>query len=420
MLGRRPSSCGRATPVEIGGGDARVAARHDDPADAVAAVRGRAPAGAAAHRVRRPARTRLDVDEVCAALSATTDATLEAALQIALRAVAAERGLRRAADPVRGHRHGPPRRRRDRLRLRRRRHVRLRERSARRRTERASRPSPSDVAGRLRSLLGSPSSSDPPLALDADLRPEGRNGAARPLAGRPTRATTRAGRRRGRRRRCCGPARSPVTPSSARRFVALIDPVRYPAGGVAADDLHRDPPAQGPGRQRAAAARRRPDDAHQARPRRAGRHRVDGAAAAARPRRTRCPALRTTRTLDALDAAARGRPARRRAGRRAGDGLAAGDPGAQRDHARARQARATSCPHWARSWSRWRGRWATRSGSDPGQLVDDYRRAARRARRVVEDVFYGSTDARSAVAACGTARQRWVGHAEVRSVDGGA
>jgi glutamate-ammonia-ligase adenylyltransferase len=28
-------------------------------------------------------------------------------------------------------------------------------------------------------------------------------------------------------------------------------------------------------------------------------------------------------------------------------------------------------------------------GSDPGQLVDDYRRAARRARRVVETVFYG-------------------------------
>jgi glutamate-ammonia-ligase adenylyltransferase len=31
-----------------------------------------------------------------------------------------------------------------------------------------------------------------------------------------------------------------------------------------------------------------------------------------------------------------------------------------------------------------------RAGSDPGQLVDDYRRAARRARRVVEQVFYGA------------------------------
>jgi glutamate-ammonia-ligase adenylyltransferase len=27
-------------------------------------------------------------------------------------------------------------------------------------------------------------------------------------------------------------------------------------------------------------------------------------------------------------------------------------------------------------------------GFDPGQVVDDYRRTARRARRVVEDVFY--------------------------------
>jgi glutamate-ammonia-ligase adenylyltransferase len=28
------------------------------------------------------------------------------------------------------------------------------------------------------------------------------------------------------------------------------------------------------------------------------------------------------------------------------------------------------------------------SGFDPGQLVDDYRRTARRARRVVEKIFY--------------------------------
>ena len=29
-------------------------------------------------------------------------------------------------------------------------------------------------------------------------------------------------------------------------------------------------------------------------------------------------------------------------------------------------------------------------GFDPGQLIDDYRRAARHARRVVEAVFYGA------------------------------
>ena len=31
------------------------------------------------------------------------------------------------------------------------------------------------------------------------------------------------------------------------------------------------------------------------------------------------------------------------------------------------------------------------AGFDPGRLADDYRRTARRARRVVEAVFYGAT-----------------------------
>jgi glutamate-ammonia-ligase adenylyltransferase len=31
-------------------------------------------------------------------------------------------------------------------------------------------------------------------------------------------------------------------------------------------------------------------------------------------------------------------------------------------------------------------------GFDPGQVVDDYRRIARRARRIVEEVFYGPID----------------------------
>jgi glutamate-ammonia-ligase adenylyltransferase len=37
------------------------------------------------------------------------------------------------------------------------------------------------------------------------------------------------------------------------------------------------------------------------------------------------------------------------------------------------------------------------AGFDPGQLIDDYRRVARRARRVVERVFYGSTSSGSRV-----------------------
>jgi glutamate-ammonia-ligase adenylyltransferase len=31
-------------------------------------------------------------------------------------------------------------------------------------------------------------------------------------------------------------------------------------------------------------------------------------------------------------------------------------------------------------------------GIDPGTIIDDYRRTARRARKVVEDVFYGKSE----------------------------
>ena len=68
------------------------AQRQSDPAAAVAVVRG----------VRRQELLRiafadllgrLDVAEVCEAISATTEATLEAALAVAMRSVADERGL---------------------------------------------------------------------------------------------------------------------------------------------------------------------------------------------------------------------------------------------------------------------------------------------------------------------------------------
>ena len=94
---------------------------------------------------------------------------------------------------------------------------------------RASSRRPVAETVRRRSARASP---DPPLVIDADLRPEGRSGplvrtldvlpgVLRALVARP-----------GRRRRCCGPARSRATPSSARRFIELIDPIRYPDGGL--------------------------------------------------------------------------------------------------------------------------------------------------------------------------------------------
>ena len=48
----------------------------------------------------------------------------------------------------------------------------------------------------------------------------------------------------------------------------------------------------------------------------------------------------------------------------------------------------TSCRRRGRRWSRSAARWATPPDFEPGQLDNDYRRTARRARAVVERVFY--------------------------------
>jgi glutamate-ammonia-ligase adenylyltransferase len=88
-----------------------------------------------------------------------------------------------------------------------------------------------DVANELRRLLALPAP-DPPLVVDADLRPEGRSGPlTRSLAGYvryyarwsapwETQALLRA-------RPVAGDA------DLAARFIATVDPIRYPAGGVA-------------------------------------------------------------------------------------------------------------------------------------------------------------------------------------------
>jgi glutamate-ammonia-ligase adenylyltransferase len=90
-----------------------------------------------------------------------------------------------------------------------------------------------ELAGRLRALLSAPSSTDPALELDADLRPEGRSGSlvrslasyeryyARWSSAWEAQALLRA---------------RPVAGDRelGARFVAMIDPVRYPAGGLTA------------------------------------------------------------------------------------------------------------------------------------------------------------------------------------------
>ena len=208
------------------------AARHDDPRTAIAAAR-----AVRRQELLRTAFTDVlqvsDVDAVCATLSAIAEGTLDVALSLAEREVAhehgrddtgirfaiiamgrlggAEVGYSSDADVLFVYETAPG-------------------------DDDLGGRIAQQVAGRVRSLLALPSSADPPLTLDADLRPEGRNGAlARSLAAyeryysRWSSAWEAQALLRAR----------PVVGDAelGRRFVQMIDPVRYPVGGVAPDDL---------------------------------------------------------------------------------------------------------------------------------------------------------------------------------------
>jgi glutamate-ammonia-ligase adenylyltransferase len=242
-----------------------------------------------------------------------------------------------------------------------------------------------DVAGRLRSLLSAPSSTDPPLGVDADLRPEGRNGPlvrslnsyaqyyARWSSPWEAQALLRA-------RFAAGDA------GLGRRFVELVDPVRYPAEGVRPADLIEIRRLKG-----------RIDDERLPRGADPTTHTKLGRGGLTDIEWTiqllqlchagRVPALRTTRTIDALAAAvAHGllHPGQ-------ADVLAA----AWRHATRLRNAimlvrdRAEDqIPSMGTPLLAVGRALGYPPGCDPGTVVDDYRRVARRARKVVEDVFY--------------------------------
>ncbi len=201
-----------------------------------------------------------------------------ATLDVATRTVAAGPPAGRAADPARDRRDGPVRRARAGLRQRRRRDVRARPASGRRTRRRppTSPPrSPARYAGCSRSRARTR-----PCVVDADLRPEGRQGPlVRTLASYRVLLPALVGGVGG-----AGVAarRPAVRGRRAADGVRRADrPAAVPGERVARRRRDGDPPDQGPGGRRTAAARCRPGDAHQARSRRPGRHRVDRAAAAA-------------------------------------------------------------------------------------------------------------------------------------------
>jgi glutamate-ammonia-ligase adenylyltransferase len=243
-----------------------------------------------------------------------------------------------------------------------------------------------DVAGKVRALLAAPSSTDPPFIVDADLRPEGRNGAlvrslasykayyARWSSAWEAQALLRA-------RPVAGDA------GLGARFVEMIDPVRYPDGGVAAADLVEIRRLKG--RIDSERLPRGADPTTHTKLGRGGLADIEWTIQLLQLDHGHAvPGLRTTRTLDALAAAAAadlltGKQAEtleiawRLATRvRNAIMLVRDKPGDQLPTLGAELvavARVLGYP----------------LGSDPGQLVDDYRRASRRARKVVETVFYG-------------------------------
>jgi len=390
MLGRSPESLALLgspddlaprQPEELLAAMAESAARHEDPTAAVAAARGQR-----RQELLRTAFADLlglaDVETTCRALSNTTDATLQVALQVAERAVAAQAGL--AELPLRfaviamGRLGGAE--------------VGYGSDAdvlfvfeATGDAEAANRLA-AELAGRLRALLAAPSSTDPPLAVDADLRPEGRNGPlvrslesyrqyyARWSSAWEAQALLRA-------RFVAGDA------ELGARFIALIDPVRYPEGGLSPEDLVEIRRLKG--RVDSERLPRGADATTHVKLGRGGLADVEwtvqllqlnsGAAV---------PGLRTTRTLHALAAA-------EDAGLLTAEQVAA-LAAAWRFATRIRNAlmlvrdkAADQLPTLGTELVAVGRVLGYRPGADPGQLVDDYRRAGRRARRVVEQVFYG-------------------------------
>lgn len=239
------------------------------------------------------------------------------------------------------------------------------------------------VAEELRRLLALPAP-DPPLYVDADLRPEGRQG---PLV--RTLASYRAYYSRWsshweaqallRARFCAGDA------ELGREFIGLVDPLRYPAGGVPAEAVREIRRLKA--RMEAERLPRGADPTLHTKLGRGGLADVEWTAQLIQLRHAGAvPELRTTRTLDALRAAVAAglldeadEAALARAWRlasRVRDAIMlvrgrAGDSVPTVVKERALIARVLGYPP---------------DGSE--DFLDDYRRVTRRARAVVDRVFY--------------------------------
>jgi glutamate-ammonia-ligase adenylyltransferase len=242
------------------------------------------------------------------------------------------------------------------------------------------------IAERLRTLL-TVSSTDPPLRLDADLRPEGRNGAlVRSLdsyaeyyqrwssvweAQALLRARFAAG-----------------DPELGERFIRLIEPTRYPAGGLSAAEVLEIRRIKG--RIDAERLPRGADPNTHTKLGRGGLADIEWAVQLLQLRYAdEVIGLRTTGTLAAMLAAVQ-------AHRLQADDAAALEA-AWRFASRARDAITLvrdkaddQLPKPGKLLDGVGQVLGYRTGFEAGQLIDDYRRVTRRARKVVESVFYES------------------------------
>ncbi|MDG4765099.1 bifunctional [glutamine synthetase] adenylyltransferase/[glutamine synthetase]-adenylyl-L-tyrosine phosphorylase [Solwaraspora sp. WMMD406] len=315
----------------------------------------------------------IDVTVVGAALSAVTDATLAAALRVAVATVPPPPGLRFAivgmgrlggyemsyssdADVLFVYDHPPG--------------------VADDQASAAARA----IAEELRRLLGMPAP-DPPLGVDADLRPEGRQGPlVRSLAAYAqyyarwsrvweSQALLRA-------RFVCG------DPALGREFLAVADPVRYPADGLSREQVVEIRRIKV--RVETERLPRGADPATHTKLGRGGLADVEWAVQLTQLRHAHAvPALRDTRTLIAL-AAARDAgliDAADAAALRAGWTLAA----------RVRDAlmlvRGRASDQLPRHGPELAGVVRLLGGADAGQFLDDYLRTARRCRAAAERVL---------------------------------
>ncbi|HZB49843.1 MAG TPA: bifunctional [glutamine synthetase] adenylyltransferase/[glutamine synthetase]-adenylyl-L-tyrosine phosphorylase, partial [Mycobacteriales bacterium] len=240
------------------------------------------------------------------------------------------------------------------------------------------------VVEELRRLLASPAP-DPPLQVDAALRPEGRNG---PLV-------RTLGSYAAYYRRWSSPWEAqallraiPVAGDAdlGAAFVSTVDPYRYPAELPAAAETEI---RRLKARVDAERLPRGADPATHTKLGRGGLADVEWTVQLLQLRHgARVPQLRTTRTVAALAGA-------RDAGLLAPDDMAALEA-AWRMATRARNAvvlvrgrPSDQLPRHGRDLLGVMRVVGYPPGRDPGEFLDDYRRATRRARRVVERVFYG-------------------------------